>query len=224
MKPGDLALGIRDFFAVLVPGALLLILIPAEIAIRVLGQPVHVGEGLTDGILFLTAAYAAGALIGAAAGLLDPLAERAYRPAASFWPSKLSAAREDKLQFDNLRQAAKKLERRILEANDVASGQTQLWNDKAFWRNYLRIASGPAVGELDRVEGQQKLFRALSLVFLIVAALNGVTRQAGLSVLLAILFFSMFVTYRRRFNVRLFQLAIAYYSYSRGATSAAEAV
>ena len=85
MKPGDLALSIRDLFAVLVPGALFLLLIPATSS-WLLGSPLEMAEDWPHAILFLTAAYAVGSLIGAAAGFLDPLAERIYRPGGWFSP------------------------------------------------------------------------------------------------------------------------------------------
>jgi hypothetical protein len=222
MKPGDLALGIRDLFAVLVPGALLLLLVPSDYTARLFGHPIEASETLPGGILFLTAAYALGALIGAAAGLLDPLSERIYRPAVSLWPTRRSAAREEREQFENVRSTAKDLERRILKSTGVNPGNSLLWNDKAFWRNYLRVSSAPAVAELDRVEGQQKLFRALSLVFILVGAVTIPSARGGFSILLGLLFFALFVTYRRRFNLRLYQLAIAYYSYSHGSCRSAE--
>jgi hypothetical protein len=215
MKPGDLALGIRDLFAVLVPGALLLLLIPPTYTSWLLGDPLRVADALRDTILFLTSAYAVGSLIGAAAGLLDPLAERMYRPATSLWPSRRSVAKDEAAQFESLRSTARGLERRILKDTGVPTNDTPLWNDKAFWRNYLRISSAPAVAELDRVEGQQKLFRALGVVFLLVAAVSGLAAGSLAAIVVGLLFFALFVTYRRRFNIRLYQLAIAYYSYSR---------
>jgi len=215
MKPGDLALGIRDLLAVLVPGALFLLLIPATSTSWLLGYPLELAEDLPNAILFLAAAYAVGALIGAAAGFLDPLAERIYRPATSLLPSRGSLAKDVAAQFDSLRSTARGLERRILKDTGVPTNDTPMWNDKAFWRNYLRISSAAAVGELDRVEAQQKLFRALSLVFLLAALLRGPEPSSFAMVVVALLFFALFVTYRRRFNVRLYQSAIAYYCYAR---------
>lgn len=215
MKPGDLALGIRDLLAVLVPGALLLLLIPATYTSWLLGYRLELAEDLPNAILFLTAAYAVGALIGAAAGFLDPLAERIYRPATSLWPSRRALAKDVAAQFDSLRSTARGLERRILKDTGVPTNDTPLWNDKAFWRNYLRISSAPAVGELDRVEGQQKLFRALGVVFVLVALFSFPQPRSLAAIAVALLFFALFVTYRRRFNVRLYQSAIAYYCYSR---------
>ncbi len=131
MKPGDLALGIRDLFAVLVPGALFLLLIPTT---WVLGYQLELADNLPDTVVFLIAAYAVGSLIGAAAGFLDPLAERIYRPAMSLWPSRGALAKDVAAQFDSLRATARGLERGILKDTGVPTNDTPLWNDKAFWR------------------------------------------------------------------------------------------
>jgi len=221
MKPGDLALSIRDLFAVLVPGALFLALFPVDFSSWLGGYPPAMSEDLQKSILFLIAAYAVGSLIGAAAGFLDPLAERIYRPATSLWPSRRALAKDVVAQFDSLRSTARGLERRILKDTGVPTNDTPLWNDKAFWRNYLRISSAPAVGELDRVEGQQKLFRALGVVFVLVALFSVPQPRSLAAIAVALLFFALFVTYRRRFNVRLYQSAIAYYCYSRQEGAAA---
>jgi hypothetical protein len=215
MQPGDLALGIRDLFAVLVPGALFLLLILPYYPVSPDSYPPEIAQALPISILLLIAAYAVGSLIGAAAGVLDPLAERIYRPARSLWPSRRALAKDVAAQFDSLRSTARGLERRILKDTGVPTNDTPMWNDKAFWRNYLRISSAAAVGELDRVEAQQKLFRALSLVFLLAALLRGPEPSSVAMVVVALLFFALFVTYRRRFNVRLYQSAIAYYCYAR---------
>ena len=212
MKPGDFALGLRDFLAIIVPGALLLLLIPPSYTGGMLGHSLLANESITDTLLFLTASYAVGALIGAAAGFFDPIAERIYRPVGSIFTR--GGRKEEQQQFANLRQTAKSLEQRILKRAGIEVAETALWNDKAFWRNYLRLSSRSAIEELDRVEGQQKLFRALALVFLIAAAFGATDWRGAIYVVLALLFFMLFVTYRRRFNARLFQLAIAHYAQS----------
>jgi hypothetical protein len=156
-KPQDFLIGVRDFFAVLVPGATFLFLLP---------QPVRAAAGIDGGgtqlVAFAIAAYLAGSVASAIGSALDFIVDPCIDENRSFGSKKLRARRD----------LAGDLRAEFIRACpcDIAADKHPE-TIKSFWWNHLRLHSPPAMVELDRIEATQKLFRSLVAVFSVLALL-----------------------------------------------------
>jgi len=156
-KPQDFFLGVRDFFAVLVPGATFLLLLPEKsLAVAGFGRS---GLALLGVVI---AAYLVGSVASAAGAALDHVVDP------------LLASRRFRDRFGaTLRRRqdlAERLQAELLgQCGDPLAGAEGRETVKDFWWTYLRLNSAEAMTELDRIEGTQKLFRSLVAVFLALA-------------------------------------------------------
>lgn len=214
MKPGDLFIGIRDFFTVLMPGVALLVLVPIDWTWLIERLP----ESRPDAVLllaFLLVAYAAGTLLSGVAGLIDDVIdERLESRRKAFEHSSVQPAF---WRFSRAERQAARAER-IAHALEraVASPLCQLekgrpWSTKAFWWNYLRLNSPEAIAELNRVEAHQKMFRSFALLAVIMGVVFGIREQwpeAAYAMAGLVAFTAFYVRYRIRFMRRLFELAV----------------
>jgi len=172
-KPGDLFIGVIDFFAVLVPG-----IIAAALIV------IAVGKTLQADILFLSGLAIAGWVLGhvlhGIGSFLDPLVyDRLFKPKDTV---DLEAANQDPAQKskgirssihsylhknDDLYRLAKEMtdvpegKSRRAANSDVPGGMYQ-WA-----RTWLDSHSPEATANLDRLEADSKLFRSLVVLCLI---------------------------------------------------------
>jgi hypothetical protein len=147
-KPSDFFLGVIDFFGILVPGIALLVLQGATLA-QAAGVSVPQVNEWWDWIPGLVAGYVAGHFL---LGLGVPL----NRLAAIVFPEGRDR------YFEAVR------ERVVLPAQ-VARTRSNVFN-AAF--SFIRITSPSALAEVERQAAEYKLFRSLTLLFLIDALLT----------------------------------------------------
>lgn len=215
MKPQEMFVGARDFFAVLVPGAIFLILLPVTVT-DWLRQNLMVGSTSYAGmelLAFAVASYAVGTLISGVAGQFDKSVDRRIRDRLA-GTSQLTNLEENLARAELL---AKCLEESINKHMRGFSRETRPWSTRSFWWNYIRLNCPEGISELDRIEGHQKLFRSLALVSLALALIHALLRWVEKPMpinptLLAIgaffAFFGLYVRYRMIFARRLYELAI----------------
>lgn len=153
-KPGDLFLGVFEFFGVLVPGVVLLAL--AMVGTRGYrieqGFEVELLEGTASWIAFLIAAFVLGHVVQWVASLLldKPLYKSLYL--------KRMPVRDE---YDGLHELATRLRNEMLgDDRDVIS--TDWWAN-----DYVRVHSGSAMALVDRLLAEAKFFRSLSLAFVV---------------------------------------------------------
>lgn len=230
MKPQDFFLGVRDFFAVFIPGLVLLMVFPIigrQLKLRLDQALPGLAEAGFAFAAFLTA-YALGVLVSGFASRLDgPLdswlrtrrknAEKAdiavkTRPGWRFTRKEHSLARAERLAGD--------LEARIIPAVKGLKSDDRPWSVKGFWWTFLRLNCSIAAEQLDAIEGYQKLFRSLIVVAPVAAAaafyesIGGTSQETlllGFACLAATgLFAFLYASFRIRFTRRLYELAIVY--------------
>jgi hypothetical protein len=244
MKPQDLFIGIRDVLALLVPGAVLILLLPID-ATRQIADEIRIGpKGEIDTALlllsFLVVSLATGSLLSALAGQMDKFVDGQTEKELGdvrFMIGRASLERSIG-RMKTLRALASALKDRKLQESRIVDGLSDApWTPRAFWWNYLRLNCPEAIAELDRVEGFQKQFRSLTVVFSILslAALTfpldwgGLLAEPGTAPFLssfgnllaiqpwlaflgfgfaACLCFVSYAAYRVIFSIRLFELAL----------------
>lgn len=213
MKPSELLIGLRELFAFVVPGVVLLLLLPPDL-LRTVETYTHRPLLWTEDanfqmLLFAFAAYALGAVLSGIGSLFDELAEKAAN-LRGLLPGHAASAREGMVEAENLRELAGKLEGVALETLPVRP-QGRLWGRRAFWWNYLRVHCPQAVAEIDRLEAQQKLFRSLLVAWIVLAAFETIYRGTALAFAyggFAIVSFFYYAGLRRTLSRRLFQCVV----------------
>jgi hypothetical protein len=142
-KPGDFFLGVIDFFGVLVPGVVLLIL-QGSTLLQLAAISIPQAQNWWDWVPALVAAYVAGQFL---LGLGVPL----NRLASIVFPESkdrfFQAVRDD-----------------VPLPPDVARIRSNVFN-AAF--SFVRLASPSALAEVERQAAEYKLFRSLTLVFVL---------------------------------------------------------
>jgi hypothetical protein len=227
MNPQNYMLGIRDVFSVLVPGAALLMLLDVTFA-----RPSY-GGGI-EFLAFAIAAYLLGHVAFTIGALFDPWAIALIRMRLRRRRRRMSgeeASAPDRMLYQH--DFAGVLKDMIIAkvSGKGESIQSDKINDiKGFWWDQLRLNCPPAVAELDRFEGIQKLFRSLFVVFLATTILHfflSVFEIKGGSVagtsamvrhveypLYSIpscgLCFALYVWARWRFDASIYRLALAF--------------
>jgi hypothetical protein len=185
MKPGDVFVGVVDFFSTLVPGAVLTFLIMGWLT------PPAWWPGIRNGTpegwaLFLVSAYIVGHLVVAVASVvLDSFYDRFYarwRRASEAFIKKNSDKKDASWHEVTLRRiehmwnktnpddellaAAKAVKHRQLQAiGDFVGVRAGDISNTFFWAGTVvraRIPSGSA--EIDALSGQSKLFRSLAVI------------------------------------------------------------
>lgn len=170
-KPSDFFIGVIDFFAVLVPGAIVVAVADPHIPPFLLG-PKGILPRMTGGaerwIAFLFAAYLAGHMLFLLGAVLDNAFYDAFRRA-------LVPTSKDTL-FQSLR---------TLRTESVNVSEKEI-NTFQWARMGLRLSAPDALDEVERYEADSKFFRSLSiavfgllLVFLVVADPGPACTQLG---------------------------------------------
>jgi hypothetical protein len=156
-KPGDFLLGVQDFFAVLMPGAVATWIashyVPRTWAgvLDLSAGPSPSGEVLRWTV-FLFVAYTLGHFVFMASSRLDGSYDR--------W-RKRTKPKEKDLAFD----AADKLRKRLHPELDGADFTTLKWA-----KSYVQVHAPGARVEIDRFEAASKFFRGMVVVALVLAA------------------------------------------------------
>lgn len=219
MKPQDFFITARDFFAVIVPGALLVLLVGAitpELNIWVQVRDVLGEDASTLNLtICFVCTYAVGTVLGGLGSRLDWFSDKITKMMMN------SVGGRDTVRFgfrkmDKLRQTeilAQELEMELAPGMRALHVDSRPWSTRAFWWNYLRLNCPEAMIELDRVEGQQKQFRSMTIggaVMAVVYLREGEARYMLLA--LGIMMFMAFSYWghRNRFARRLFELAIVH--------------
>jgi hypothetical protein len=147
-KPGDLFLGAIDFFGILVPGIALLVLQGSSLA-SLAAVSLPQGQNWWEWVPALVAAYVAGHFL---LGLGVPL----NRVAALVYPEKHDP------YFQMVRHEVP------LPAN-AARSRSNIFN-AAF--SFVRITNPSALAEVERQAAEYKLFRSLTVLFILDALLT----------------------------------------------------
>ncbi|MXO58605.1 hypothetical protein GRI89_03490 [Altererythrobacter salegens] len=213
MKPSELLIGLRELFAFVVPGAVLLFLLPAAFTDLIEADAHHRLPWAGNNTFFLLfsafAAYALGAVLSGVGSLFDEVAEKAA-DLRSLLPGFANSVREGAIEAENLSDLAGKLEQVALRTLPVQP-QGQVWGRRAFWWNYMRIHCPQAVAEIDRLEAQQKLFRSLMVAWIVLAVLELASRSLPLAAtyaVFAIVSFFYYAGLRRTLSRRLYQCVV----------------
>ena len=151
-KLSDLSLGVIDFLGILIPGAMMTFL-HGELLLRPLGLSIGALQTLADWIPAFVVAYALGHFL---LGFSEPLNRLAAR-----FPSKETTAYYQAVQ------------KRLKLPPNVPDNRTNFFYS-AF--SFIRIHSPEAMVELERQAAEYKLFRSLTLLFLLdipLAVING---------------------------------------------------
>lgn len=165
-KPGDFFIGVTEFFAVLMPGAVLVFLLAPEFA-RQLPQAAPADE-IQGWVAFLVASYIAGQLLYALGALLDPFYDHVYlrvRRRDHFKTARFFRTKPAKSADTDLEPTL--LGRAYALADEDSEG-TSLY-DWILSLTRLRIPA--AAAEIDRYQANSKLFRSLPFVFVVAAIL-----------------------------------------------------
>jgi hypothetical protein len=152
MKPGDFLIGVLDFFAILLPGAMATWLtvqyVPAPVLLDALsfgldgqGQPT---EWVTAGAALL-ASYVLGHFVFMAGARLDGSYDHWRR-------------RTKPQGRDNIYNAARKVQKTLTA--DLADD----WTTLKWARAYIQVKAQHARAEIDRLEADQKFFRSLVVI------------------------------------------------------------
>lgn len=146
-KPSDLFVGVIDFFAILLPGAII-VGVGLQLDGRMYGdagllQPV--GDGAEAWVAFLVAAYLAGHLLFLVGALLDT---------SLYDPLRKTFVHPDR---DLTFLQAGRVRNRVLGAGETGINTFQ------FSRSALKLQAPTALTEVERYEADSKFFRSLSV-------------------------------------------------------------
>ena len=165
MKPQDLFLSLREFFAIFVPGAV------AIYAFIALNRPTLPNIDLVPGaqtLLVAAAAYGVGNVLYAAGALLDGWYAKVERRL-------MRGSREKRFEiFEQVATAARK--EAISKLPEAGSDLAKSWSNRSFWSDQLRYACPVGSAELDRLESTQKFFRTFT-VLLLLAGVNAIVTK-----------------------------------------------
>jgi hypothetical protein len=154
-KPGDLMIGILDFFAVLLPGAIATWLLSPHLPDD-LRRSLQVGSGedasIVPWIVYLLTSYALGHFVFMGGSRLDPVYDR--------WRK-----RTKPLEAEVPYQAAKKLRHKLTPSLPGDGFSTFKWA-----RSYIGVHSPQARVEIDRIEATSKFFRGMVVISVALAA------------------------------------------------------
>jgi len=230
-KPGDFFLGVIDFFGILVPGAVLMYL-HGDRLLALLGGQQMLDSQVSRWVAFLIGAFVLGQFLLGASVPLNRLLD-------FFWPvykdsyyleveGKIELPQETRSPPDPnrvtvaLKRVLKRVTvplNRLLENFWPASKRTAASErTAAYYRaySYVRLHSATAITEIDRQTAEYKMFRGLTLVFLLdfpLAWTNGSldwSRAAVMSLLLALALwrFLFLLNWARRLTFELCDLIL----------------
>jgi hypothetical protein len=148
MRPSDFALGVADFFSVLLPGAIATWAISNYLP-RPLAEKLDIlssGSDAARWAAFLVCSYTVGHFVFMLSSKLDPAYDR--------WRARTKPPDEDRTFT-----AANELRRELTKKLPEAGFTTLKWA-----KSYITIHCPEARAEIDRLEADQKFFRSLVLI------------------------------------------------------------
>jgi hypothetical protein len=149
-KPSDFFVGFIDFFAVILPGALLCAVLAPVAKDHLFGPIISRPTGEAEGwIVFAFAAYLTGHLVFLLASFLDPVYDRARE-----W----LLPREN----DGLYNLATELKNAKLGAKSAEVINTFRWA-----RAYIQLRHPKAIAEISKLEADSKFFRSFVVVLVL---------------------------------------------------------
>lgn len=155
-KPADFFLGVMEFFAILMPGALLTFLLLSWRAPMVGDVLPRLPGTAGKWIAFLVVSYVLGHLLHHVGGVLDK----------AIYDELYVKRHKRKRGKEKLLTRAEELKEQALGDNNEMIENTFSWAAA-----YVRTRSGAAANELDRGGADSKFFRSLSLVSLVALVL-----------------------------------------------------
>jgi len=159
LKPQDFLIGVRDFFAIIVPGATFLLLLRDRTA-----SDLGLGTAGPQLLGFAIAAYLAGSLFSAIGSGLDLIVDPVIEN------ERFRAIRSRKLR--ERRELADELRKELIKEYPCpVAAEAHPESVKSFWLSHLRLNCPAAMVELDQIEARQKLFRSLVAVFAVLGLL-----------------------------------------------------
>lgn len=206
MKPGDFLLGVFEFFAILLPGALATWLAVQYIPRSALHDALAFGPGTPDpdalvlGTALLVSSYTFGHFVFMAGSKLDGLYDR--------WRKRAKPASRD-ATF----KAAQQLHESLNENLAGGDFSTLKWA-----KAYIQIKAQPARAEIDRLEADQKFFRSLVVIAVAFAAhflLREAEPAAGVaSIVMGLLAYQRYVEQRWKMSELIYATAVIVHSTS----------
>ena len=206
MKPQDFFIGIRDFFAIWIPGAVFLSLLSSPTF-----GAVKLEAGGSNILAFAIAAYVLGSVVSVIGALLDYPADLIMR--SGWFRDSIGA------QLHEREILAAELRQQIIAGSSYPFSEPLPMSTRMFWWDHLRLECPIAIAELDRIEAAQKLFRSLTptfggLLFSVLlhilkpddVVINGTSLAIGMLVS-----FMLYFGGRWAFRAAVFRLAIAYF-------------
>lgn len=173
-KPGDFYLGVLDFFGALLPGAVTLgAAVFLDIPLRL---PSEIGRGL-DGpgtriAVFLVLSYVVGQVAnGIGSIILDLFYDLLYAPGRGWWsrpetkgPDRTTLHQHvwDSL-FSFLDRGTEERVKDLRGELERIAGKSRTGGAYQRVRAYLRVAMPTAFADVEKLEGEQKFFRALTV-------------------------------------------------------------
>jgi hypothetical protein len=146
VKPSDFFIGVMDFFAILVPGAILTFMLAPWATREVFGPILPIiNSNETGWAVFVLAAYVLGHLLHHLGSILDYTYDHIY----------VKAKRKHGEEF---------ILKKTREIMNKDLGQDNGLSPFVWAGSYVRIKSATAALELDRSGGDSKFFRSLCLV------------------------------------------------------------
>ena len=205
-KPGELYLGVLDFFAVILPGAIAAAILEHALGAAVFGTVLTVPKSETaQWAAFLVSAYLLGHLIFLVGSWVDPLygrlrsrfAEREYH-----WVFRVLGLPESLKSNQKAFLRATAIRDSLLTVDDRHAVNTFQWA-----RAVLIAKSPAAAADVQRLEADSKFFRS----FLVVSLLTGITCAVQMRVVeMAVAFGLIFPCFARYFERRLKSTTQAY--------------
>jgi hypothetical protein len=173
-KPGDLFIGVVDFFAILVPGVLTAVLI-----VNVVGASLHPDVFFVSGLVI--AGWVLGHVLEGIGSVLDPLilGDTLFKP----WDNAdlKAVAQQPALKPSGLRARLEKYLHKNDDLYRLAKKLTDFPGPEDFHRGYLVVPGGmyqwaraylssrrpEVIADLNRLEADSKLFRSLAVLLLL---------------------------------------------------------
>jgi hypothetical protein len=143
-KPSDLYLGAIDFFGILIPGSILVFL-HGDLFLRPFGLQVPMGDSLYDLILLFIISYVFGQFLLSFSVPLNRLGRRC--------------------QSETTKKYEEDVRNCMELPKEVSNGESENIYYSAF--SFIRIHNASAIVEIERQAAAYKLFRSLTLLFLL---------------------------------------------------------
>lgn len=181
LKPSDFFIGVIDFFAVILPGAVVTYFLKGLLYARYFGEgnPFPSPQGEVQGaIVFVTVTYVIGNLLFVLGSLLldklvyDKLLRRFFEKNFDLSYHTATAIRDQYLSSElwiSELVAQKRLKEKSIQAVYMAS-KREIINTFKWARHYLTVKDAEALVEIKKLEADSKFFRSLVVAFIIVGA------------------------------------------------------